>query len=46
MNAKFPTNNPNKIPRGTLSSKELNDNPSNETPALANANNGIIPNAT
>ena len=34
------------IPKGTLSSKELSDKPSKETPALANANNGIIKNAT
>ena len=34
------------IPNGTLDIKEDIDNPSNDTPALAKANNGIIPNAT
>ena len=42
----LPTNNPKTIPNGTLLSNEDSDNPSNETPALANANSGIIPNAT
>ena len=42
----LPTNNPSTIPSGTLSSSDPRDNPSNETPAFANANKGIIPNAT
>ena len=37
----LPTNNPNKIPSGTLSNKELKDKPSRDTPALAKANRGI-----
>ena len=51
-NAKFPTNKlivkpiPVKIPKGTLEAKDDNESPSNDTPAFANANNGIIPNAT
>ena len=42
----FPTNNPKTIPRGTLSNKEESESPSRDTPALANANKGIIPKAT
>ena len=42
----LPKNNPSTMPRGTLSSNDENDKPSKETPALAKANNGIIPYAT
>ena len=37
---------PNTIPSGTFSNKELKDKPSKDTPALAKANRGIIPKAT
>ena len=42
----LPTNNPKRIPNGTGSNKDDNDNPSKDTPALANANIGIIIKAT
>ena len=42
----FPTNNPKRIPSGTGSSNDDKDKPSKETPALANANMGIIMKAT
>ena len=42
----LPRNRPNTIPSGTLSSKDEKDSPSRDTPALAKANKGIIPNAT
>ena len=42
----FPKNRPHKIPRGTGLSKDDKLRPSNDTPALAKANIGIIPNAT
>ncbi len=42
----LPTNNPSRIPSGTGSNNEDRDNPSNETPAFANANMGIIIKAT
>ena len=42
----LPMNKPNTIPKGTLFNKVAKDKPSKETPALANANNGIIPKAT
>ena len=38
----LPTNNPSNIPRGTGDNKELRLKPCKDTPALANANNGII----
>ena len=38
----FPKNSTNKIPNGTVESKEVSFNPSKETPALAKANRGII----
>ena len=42
----LPTKSPNKIPSGTGFKRELIVNPSNETPAFAKANSGIIPKAT
>ena len=42
----FPKNNPKTIPKGTGFNKLPNDKPSKATPALANANIGIIPKAT
>ena len=42
----LPTNSPKRIPNGTGSNKDDNDNPSKDTPALANANIGIIIKAT
>ena len=42
----FPTNKPNKIPKGTGFRKEFKLIPWSETPAFANANKGIIPKAT
>ena len=42
----LPTNNPNKMPNGTLFNKDPNDKPYKDTPAFAKANNGIIPKAT
>ena len=42
----LPTNNPNKIPNGTGVNSDLKLIPSKDTPALAKANRGIIPNAT
>ena len=42
----LPTNNPNKIPKGTLFNKDAKVKPSSDTPALAKANKGIIPKAT
>ena len=42
----FPTNNPKRMPSGTGSNNEEKDKPSKETPALANANMGIIMKAT
>ena len=42
----LPINNPNKIPNGTLFNKEPKVKPYRDTPALAKANNGIIPKAT
>ena len=42
----LPINRPIKIPKGTGSRSEENEIPSKETPALAKANNGIIPKAT
>ena len=40
------TINPDTIPNGTGVNNELNVKPSNDTPAFAKANIGIIPNAT
>ncbi len=42
----LPTNSPKRIPNGTGSNNDDSDNPSKETPALANANIGIIIKAT
>ena len=42
----LPINRPKRIPSGTGSSKLDKDNPIRDTPALANANIGIIKNAT
>ena len=42
----FPTNKPKTIPHGTLSNSDEKDTPSTDTPALAKANIGIMPNAT
>ena len=42
----FPKKRPNKIPNGTGVKSEEKLIPSNETPALARANKGIIPKAT
>ena len=42
----LPTNNPKRIPRGTGCNNDDSDKPSSETPALANANIGIIIKAT
>ena len=42
----FPKNRPSTIPSGTGKSRELKLTPSKETPALARANKGMIPNAT
>ena len=42
----FPINNPRRIPSGTGCNNDDKDKPSNETPALANANIGIIIKAT
>ena len=42
----LPMNNPKRIPNGTGSNKDDKDNPSKDTPALANANIGIIIKAT
>ena len=42
----LPTNNPKRIPSGTGCNNDDKDNPSKETPALANAKIGIIMKAT
>ena len=42
----LPKNSPDNIPRGTGANKLDRDKPSKLTPAFANANNGIIINAT
>ena len=42
----LPIKSPNKIPSGTGKRRDENEIPSKETPAFANANSGIIPNAT
>ena len=42
----LPINSPSKIPSGTGCNNDDKDKPSNETPALANANIGIIMKAT
>ena len=42
----FPKNKPHTIPRGTGFNNVAKLTPANETPALANANIGIIPKAT
>ena len=42
----LPTNNPKRIPSGTGCNNDDIDKPSKETPALANANIGIIIKAT
>ena len=42
----LPINNPRRIPSGTGCNNDVSDKPCNETPALANANKGIIIKAT
>ena len=42
----LPTNKPRRMPSGTGFNNDNRDKPSNETPALANANMGIIIKAT
>ena len=42
----FPKNKPHTIPSGTGFRSALKLTPSSETPAFANANNGMIPKAT
>ena len=42
----LPTNSPRRIPSGTGCNSDDKDKPSKETPALANANIGIIIKAT